>query len=76
MRNINLRIRYLMNNFSWVNLELVEVGVVEMNCMPSLARASRAQGCRVNLRAQLYINRIMGQLYMQTHPPVLLGGHH
>ena len=35
--------------FPGSTLELVEVKVVETDSVPSLARANRAQGCRVNL---------------------------
>ena len=62
----NQRFCYVMKAFPGSTLELVGVGVVEMNCEPSL---TRAQGCRVNLRVLvLFIDRDMGQLYMQDTP--------
>lgn len=69
IRNTNQRFCYVMKAFPGSTLELVEVGVVETDCVPSLARASRAQGCRVNLRVMvLYVDRDMGQLFMQDNP--------
>ena len=51
------------------NWEVV-VRVVVTEFVPSLARASRPQRCRVNLRVlvMVYVDRDMGQLFMQDNP--------
>ena len=70
IRNTNQRFCYVMKAFPGSTLELVEVGVVGTEYVPSLARASRPQGCRVNLRVlvMVYVDRDMGQLFMQDNP--------
>ena len=57
---------YLLCGSNWE----VVVRVVVTEFVPSLARASRPQGCRVNLRVLVvvYVDRDMGQLFMQDNP--------
>lgn len=50
IRNTNQRFCYVMKAFPGSRFELVEVGVEEMPCISSLSRASRAEGCRINIK--------------------------
>ena len=66
IRNTYQRFCYVMKAFPGSTLELVGVGVVETECVPSLAGA---QGRRVNLRVMLlYVDRDTGQIFMQDNP--------
>jgi len=70
IRNTNQRFCYVMKAFPGSKFELVDVGVVELPCLINLDRASRAQGCRINIKlVVMFLDKEKGQGYVQDIPP-------
>jgi len=70
IRNTNQRFCYVMKAFPGSKFELVDVGVVELPCLINLDRASRAQGCRINMKlVVMFLDKDKGQGYVQDISP-------
>ena len=70
IRNTNQRFCYVMKAFPGSKFELVDVGVVDLPCLNNLDRASRAQGCRINIKlVVLFLDKDKGQGYTQDILP-------